>query len=85
MDDPMDIFATRPPVRSKEFWDALVALGGKPEQAAPHIPEMTEAAIADEMAQARGRMVPPAASGTAMTGNGGRNAYRSNWLRFIRR
>lgn len=53
-----DLFAdaVRPAKHSPEFWEALVALGGTPERAAPHIPEMTEAEVAAEMAEARGRV-----------------------------
>ncbi len=52
-----DAFAemARVPKRSPEFWEALIALGGTPEQVAPHLPEMTEAEVAGELASARGR------------------------------
>lgn len=47
--------AARPVKHSPQFWEALIALGGTPEQVAPHLPELSEAEVAAQMAAARGR------------------------------
>ena len=77
-----DVFS-QPEKRSQAFWDAMIALGGTPEMAAPHVPEMTEREIAGEMAEARGRAAavvsirPFCHRGSGVPG--GPQPMRSNW------
>lgn len=52
--------------RSAAFWEAMVALGGTPEEVAPHFPDTPEAEIAEKMAKARGNLAHDNRDGDAL-------------------
>ena len=50
-----------PKPHTDAFWEALVQRGVTPEQAAPHVPDLSELEIAAQMIRARRRIAQAAA------------------------